>query len=184
MKQEVEIMENRLTVDPVLWFTGLSGSGKTTTARFIEEKLRHNGYKVELLDGDELRQTVCKGLGFSQEDRFESITRIAYLAKLLSRNGVIVLVSAITPYRGMRDYIRSTVPGFVEIYVNCPLEVCEKRDVKGHYAKARRGDLTRFTGVSDPYEEPLQPEIIINTSSATVEHNSRFILNWINHRND
>jgi adenylylsulfate kinase len=180
MKQEVEIMENRLTVDPVLWFTGLSGSGKTTTAKFIEDKLRQNGQKVELLDGDEIRQTVCKGLGFSQEDRFESITRIAYIAKLLSRNGVIVLVSVITPYREMREYIRRELPGFVEIYVKCPLEVCELRDVKGHYAKARRGELSSFTGVSDPYEEPLQPEILINTTSHTVEQNSRLILNWIN----
>lgn len=169
---------------PVLWFTGLSGSGKTTTARHVETILREQGYAVELLDGDELRATICKGLGFSREDRLENIKRIAYIAKLLSRNGVIVLVSAITPYEEMRDYARREVPGYVEIYVKCPLETCEHRDVKGLYAKARRGELLRFTGISDPYEEPLQPDITLCTASSSVEHNCKDVVDWVNARHE
>lgn len=161
---------------PVLWFTGLSGSGKTTTARRLAELLRGRGGPVELLDGDELRETICKGLGFSREDRLENIKRIAYVSRLLSRNGVTVLVSAITPYREMRDYLRRHVPGFVEIYVDCPLQECERRDVKGLYAKARRGELKQFTGISDPYEVPDHPDIAIRTDRTSVEDNCRTIL--------
>ncbi|MBP1993338.1 adenylyl-sulfate kinase [Paenibacillus eucommiae] len=163
----------------VLWFTGLSGAGKTTTAQAVEAQLRERGCAVELLDGDVLRETICKGLGFSREERFENIKRIAYVAKLLSRNGVIVLVSAITPYREMRDYVRGEVAGFVEIYVKCSLEECERRDVKGLYAKARRGEVARFTGVSDPYEEPLQPEITLCTTSFPLEQNTEAVLSWL-----
>ncbi|CAG7617644.1 adenylyl-sulfate kinase [Paenibacillus allorhizosphaerae] len=163
----------------VLWFTGLSGSGKTTTARQLFQLLKDAGRRVELLDGDELRETICKGLGFSRDDRFENIRRIAYVAGLLSRQGVIVLVSAITPYREMRDYVRSRIPGFAEIYVQCPLEECERRDVKGLYAKARRQEITAFTGISDPYEEPLQPDILINTALHSVEENSLAIMEWL-----
>lgn len=165
---------------PVLWFTGLSGAGKTTTARHLERMLRKRGYRTELLDGDELRETICKGLGFSREDRLENITRIAYVANLLSRNGVIVLVSAITPYREMRDNVREQVAGFVEIYVNCPLAECERRDVKGLYAKVRRGELSRFTGITDPYEEPEHPEITLRTDLAGAEEeNCLSILSWL-----
>lgn len=164
---------------PVLWFTGLSGAGKTTTARGVEALLRQKGLRVELLDGDELRATVCKGLGFSREDRMENIARIGYLSKLLSRNGVIVLVSAITPYREMREYARREVPGLVEIYVQCPLDECERRDVKGLYKKARAGEISRFTGVSDPYEEPESSDINIRTDQSSVEHNSNLILEWL-----
>jgi adenylylsulfate kinase len=171
---------NKQTVGPVLWFTGLSGSGKTTTAKQVATTLRTQGHSVEMLDGDELRETICKGLGFSKAERIENIKRIAYIAELLSRNGIIVLVSVITPYQEMRDYIRREVPGFVEIYVECPLEMCEQRDVKGHYAKARRGELTHFTGISDPYEEPSHPEIILHTASCTLEHNCNTILTWLN----
>ncbi|RAV10915.1 adenylyl-sulfate kinase [Paenibacillus contaminans] len=164
---------------PVLWFTGLSGAGKTTTARHLELVLRKRGYRTEMLDGDELRETICKGLGFSREDRLENIKRIAYVANLLSRNGVIVLVSAITPYREMRDKVREQVPGFVEIYVNCPLDECERRDVKGLYAKARKGELSRFTGISDPYEEPEHPEIALRTDNSGVGENCLSILSWL-----
>jgi len=154
---------------PVLWFTGLSGAGKTTAARYVEEALRRSGVPVERLDGDELRATICKGLGFSREDRMENIRRIAYVAKLLSRNGVVTLVSAITPYREMRAYLREHLPGYVEIYVRCSLTECERRDVKGMYAKARRGEIAAFTGISDPYEEPEAPDVVIDTENMTVE---------------
>jgi adenylylsulfate kinase len=164
---------------PVFWFTGLSGSGKTTTARHVEALLRERGNRVELLDGDELRETICKGLGFSREERIENIRRIAYVANLLSRNDVAVLVSAITPYREMREYVRREVPGYIEIYVKCSLNECEHRDVKGLYAKARKGELSRFTGVSDPYEEPLSPDIVIDTEVGTLQQNGAAIMQWL-----
>ncbi len=164
----------------VLWFTGLSGAGKSTTARQLAEQLRAGGEtRVEVLDGDELRATICKGLGFSREDRMENIRRIVYVSNLLHRNGVIVIVSAISPYREMRDYARSHIDRFAEVYVDCPLEECEKRDVKGLYAKARRNEIMHFTGISDPYEPPEHPDITINTVSATVEQNGRHIIGWL-----
>ncbi|QHT61551.1 adenylyl-sulfate kinase [Paenibacillus lycopersici] len=163
----------------VLWFTGLSGAGKTTTAEAVLQKLRERGRRAELLDGDELRTVICKGLGFSMEDRFENVRRIAYVANLLSRNGVDVLVSAISPYRAMREYAQQQIPNFVEIYVNCPLHVCEMRDVKGLYAKARSGEIKHFTGVSDPYEEPLQPNIALNTSSMPLDENVQTVLAYL-----
>lgn len=160
----------------VLWFTGLSGAGKTTTAAYVADRLRRLGRRVELLDGDELRRTVCKGLDFTPEGRFENIRRIVYVAELLSRNGVDVLVSAITPYRQMRDYARGRLPGYMEIYVRCPLEECERRDVKGLYGKARSGEIGSFTGVSAPYEEPENPDIVIDTSISSLARNSDTIL--------
>jgi adenylylsulfate kinase len=163
----------------VLWFTGLSGAGKTTTARALLQELLEAGEKVELLDGDELRATVCKGLGFSREDRLENIRRIVYLSKLLSRNGITVMVSAITPYREMREYARKELPGYVEIFVDCPLEECERRDVKGLYAKARKAELSHFTGIGDPYEVPEQPDIIIRTHVDDVDSNVSLILDYI-----
>ncbi len=194
MKQEVITMtasqasqtsqgRSSQTVSPVLWFTGLSGSGKTTTAKLVQAKLREQGRNVELLDGDELRATICKGLGFSRVDRIENIQRMAYIAKLLSRNGVMVLVSAITPYREMREYLRKELPGYVEIYVQSPLELCEARDVKGLYAKARRGEISSFTGISDPYEEPVQPDITLTTSSSSAEQNCQTVLLRLNQLN-
>ncbi len=163
----------------VLWFTGLSGAGKTTTARFVAAELMDTGRRVEMLDGDDLRETICKGLGFSREERIENIKRIVYVSKLLSRNGVDVLVSAITPYQEMRDYARCHLPTFVEIYVQCPLDECERRDVKGLYAKARRGELSHFTGVSDPFEEPEHPDITVFTSGFTIQQNCETILSWL-----
>ncbi|MDF2961728.1 MAG: adenylylsulfate kinase [Paenibacillus sp.] len=163
----------------VLWFTGLSGSGKTTTAQYIYKHLAEAGRPVELLDGDIIRTAICKGLGFSREDRLENIRRIAFVANLLSRHGVIVLVSAITPYREMREYLQRNVTGYVEIYVKCPLAECEARDVKGLYAKARRQEITMFTGISDPYEEPEQADVVIDTKQHSVEDNAMKVLEWL-----
>ncbi len=163
----------------VLWFTGLSGAGKTTTARALLRPLRDVGMQVELLDGDELRSVISKGLGFSREDRMENIRRIVYISKLLSRNGITVMVSAITPYREMREMARSELTGYVEIYVDCPLDECERRDVKGLYAKARNSELSHFTGIGDPYEQPEQPDIVIRTNVDDVNSNISLIMDYI-----
>ncbi|MBO9608974.1 MAG: adenylyl-sulfate kinase [Paenibacillaceae bacterium] len=163
----------------VLWFTGLSGAGKTTTARAVASELAACGVACELLDGDELRETICKGLGFSREDRIENIRRVVYLSKLLSRHGVTVLVSAITPYREMREHAREQLPGYVEIHVDCALAECERRDVKGLYAKARNQQIERFTGISDPYETPERPELTIRTDLEPLARNTRRILEWL-----
>lgn len=151
-----------------VWFTGLSAAGKTTLNDAVRERLLANGYPVESLDGDVLRQNLWKDLGFSKADRDENIRRIGFVAELLSRNGIIVLVSAISPYRAVRDEVRIRIGNFVEVYVNAPLEVCEKRDRKGLYGRARAGQLHGFTGVDDPYEPPLQPEIECHTDRETI----------------
>ena len=150
-----------------LWFTGLSGSGKTTLARGVEAILRERGMKVELLDGDIVRQNLSKGLGFSKEDRDTNIKRIGFVCKLLTRNGVVAIAAAISPYREVRDSIRQDIGDFVEVYVKCPLEVLVERDVKGLYKKAIAGEIANFTGVSDPYEEPLNPEVLVDSSQET-----------------
>lgn len=160
----------------VLWFTGLSGSGKTTTARHVYEQLLEAGRPVEMLDGDVIRTAIGQGLGFSREDRLENIRRIAYVANLLSKHGVIVLVSAITPYREMREYLRAHVTGYAEVYVRCSLHVCEARDVKGLYAKARRQEIKQFTGITDAYEEPEHPELVLDTELHSVESNAARIM--------
>jgi len=152
-----------------LWFTGLSGAGKTTLARGVEAVLRERGLKVEVLDGDIVRQNLSKGLGFSKEDRDTNILRIGFVCKLLSRNGVAAIGSAISPYREIRDLIRGDIGNFVEVYVKCPLDVLIERDVKGLYKKALSGEIKNFTGVSDPYEEPLNPEVIVDSSSESPE---------------
>ncbi|OYT27606.1 MAG: adenylyl-sulfate kinase [Candidatus Altiarchaeales archaeon ex4484_96] len=148
-----------------LWFTGLSGSGKSTIADIVAEKLTGDGYRVERLDGDEVRQHLTRDLGFTKEDREENIRRISFVAKLLSRNNVIVITSFISPYIKMRNEARDEIGAqrFVEVYVKCPLEVCKKRDVKGLYAKALKGEIDNFTGVSHPYEEPSNPEVTVET---------------------
>ncbi|WP_269086006.1 adenylyl-sulfate kinase [Chroogloeocystis siderophila] len=153
----------------ILWLTGLSGSGKTTLAKEIERELKERGCSVELLDGDVVRTNLSKGLGFSREDRDTNIRRIGFVANLLSRNGVIVIAAVVSPYRAARDELRHTTDNFVEVYVNAPLEVCEMRDVKGLYAMARAGEIRAFTGIDDPYEEPLNPDIVCYTAAETVE---------------
>jgi adenylyl-sulfate kinase len=150
-----------------VWFTGLSSAGKTTAARLLENRMRPLGARVELLDGDVVRTHLSKGLGFSKEDRDENIRRIGFVCELLARNGVIVLVSAISPYRSVRDEVRRRIPNFVEVYMECPLEVLIARDVKGLYKKALAGELDHFTGVSDPYEAPLTPEVTIHSDRET-----------------
>ncbi len=152
-----------------VWFTGLSGAGKTTIAERLEQALRDRGRRVEMLDGDVVRTHLSKGLGFSKEDRDTNIRRIGFVCKLLARNGVIAIASAISPYREIRDEVRADNVDFVEVYTRCPLEVLQERDVKGLYAKALRGEIANFTGVSDPYEEPLNPEVLVETDKETLE---------------
>ncbi len=152
-----------------LWFTGLPCSGKSAIADVVAEKLRAQGLRAERLDGDIVRQDLTRDLGFSKADRDENIRRVTFVARLLARNGVAVLVSFISPYREMRDRARQQIQNFVEIYVKCPVEVCAKRDVKGMYQKAMRGEIKEFTGVNDPYEEPLRPELVLETDKETLE---------------
>ena len=148
----------------VLWFTGLSGAGKSTISNLVEARLREAGAKVEVLDGDVVRTHLSKGLGFSKEDRDINVRRIGFVAELLARHGVIVIVAAISPYREVRDEVRERISNFVEVYVECPIEVLAERDVKGLYKKALAGEIAHFTGVSDPYEPPLHPEVTVDSS--------------------
>jgi adenylyl-sulfate kinase len=151
-----------------VWFTGLSGSGKSTLSLAVHEHLSAAGYRVQLLDGDEVRLFLSRDLGFSKQDRDENIRRIGYVAELLSKNGVIALVSAISPYREARDAVRARIPNFLEVYVNAPVEECERRDVKGLYKRARAGEIKSFTGISDPYEPPQCAELECRTDLETV----------------
>ncbi len=151
----------------VIWFTGLSGAGKTTIADKLEPLLKARGLKVEQLDGDVVRTHLSKGLGFSKEDRDENIRRIGFVAHLLQRNGVAVVCSAISPYREIRDENRAMIGDFVEVFAKCPIDVLAERDVKGLYKKAIAGEIKNFTGVSDPYEEPLNAEVVIETDKET-----------------
>lgn len=143
----------------VLWFTGLSGAGKSTIADAVYEKLNSEGYRVERLDGDIVRENLTKDLGFSKEDRNENIRRVAFVSHLLSKHGVGVIASFISPYRNERQMVRDMCNNFIEVYISTPLEICEERDCKGLYAKARKGEIENFTGISDPYEAPEKPEI-------------------------
>jgi adenylylsulfate kinase len=160
------VMEQGVTV----WFTGLSGAGKTTLARRLEEVLRKRGVeKIEILDGDVVRTHLSKGLGFSKEDRDTNIRRIGFVCRLLTRNGVIAIAAAISPYREVRDQNRREIGRFVEVYCRCPLEVCIERDVKGNYRRALAGEIKNYTGVHDPYEEPLAPEVVVETYRESIE---------------
>jgi adenylylsulfate kinase len=160
-----------------VWFTGLSGAGKTTICRAVEQELRNRELRLEVLDGDVVRENLTKGLGFSKEDRDENIRRIGFVAKLLTQNEVIVLVSAISPYRAVREEVRQKIGNFVEVYVSAPLEICEQRDVKGLYKRARAGEIKQFTGIDDPYEPPTHPEIECKTHEETLEQSVTKVLN-------
>jgi adenylylsulfate kinase len=160
----------------VIWFTGLSGSGKTTIAHLVDEKLTKAGVPVEILDGDVVRENLSKGLGFSKEDRDINIRRIAFVAHLLQRNGVFVLTAAISPYRAIREEARSMCKDFVEVFADAPIEVCESRDVKGLYAKARAGEIKGFTGVDDPYEAPIGAEVVCSTDTESVELSAQKVI--------
>ncbi|MBE8986703.1 adenylyl-sulfate kinase [Nostoc sp. LEGE 12450] len=159
-----------------IWLTGLSGAGKTTICQFLETELRRTGYKVEVLDGDVVRQNLSKGLTFSKEDRDENIRRIGFVAQLLTRNNVIVLVSVISPYRVIREEVKERIGNFIEVYVNAPLEVCEQRDVKGLYKKARAGEIKNFTGIDDLYEIPLEPDVECKTHQESISESANKIL--------
>src|SRR5947209_1311012 len=168
----------------VLWFTGLSGAGKSTLAERVHAEFRRRNYRTELLDGDEVRTHLSKGLGFSREDRDTNIRRIGWVARVLARNGVIAITAAISPYREIRDEIRRDVEQegrthFVEVFASAPLDALVARDVKGLYKKALAGEIKNFTGVSDPYEAPETPEVIAHTSSETVEESAARILNYL-----
>ena len=152
-----------------LWFTGMSGAGKSTISGLLVERLRRLHAKVEVLDGDVVRTYLSKGLGFSKEDRDENIRRIGFVCELLSRHGVIAIAAAISPYRAVRDEVRARIENFVEVYVECPVEVLAERDVKGLYKRALAGEIPNFTGVTDPYEPPLHPEVTVNSSQETPE---------------
>jgi len=155
----------------VVWLTGLPGSGKTTIAQRLLRELKARNLKVELFDGDEVRRNLSKGLGFSKEDRDTHNKRIIYVCKLLTRNGVNTIVSLISPYRSTRAYARENLPKFVEVYLKCSIEECIKRDPKGLYKKALAGEITNMTGIQDPYEEPLNPEVLLDTEHDSSKNN-------------
>ncbi|MBV9267432.1 MAG: adenylyl-sulfate kinase [Acidobacteriaceae bacterium] len=165
-----------------LWFTGMSGAGKSTVSRLVERTLREAGSAVELLDGDVVRTHLCKDLGFTKADRDENVRRIGFVCELLSRIGVIAIVAAISPYRESREYVRSRVENFIEVYVECPLCTLIERDVKGLYKKALAGEIANFTGISDPYEPPVAPEIVIHSALQTPEESAERVLRTLESR--
>jgi adenylylsulfate kinase len=178
-KKEHMANENGFT----LWFTGLSGAGKTTISHLVETELRERGSRVEVLDGDVVRENLSKGLGFSKQDRDTNIRRIGFVADLLSRNGVPVITAAISPYRELRDEARELMAGrFIEVFVNASVEVCAERDVKGLYEKAFKGEIKEFTGVSDPYEPPLDAEITLDTEKQSAEESAAQVIAFLEQR--
>lgn len=162
-----------------IWFTGLPSSGKSTLARVLRDELIKNNKHVEILDGDEVRLRLSKGLGFSKEDRDENIRRISYVANLITKCGAVAVTCAISPYKSIRQEAREEIGNFVEVFVDCDLDECIRRDVKGLYKKALSGEIKNFTGISDPYEKPDNPEITVNTSSQTIEQSLKTILNGL-----
>ena len=159
------------------WFTGLPCSGKTTIADLVAERLRELNYRVERLDGDIVRKSLTSDLGFSKKDRDENIKRVTFVAKLLTRNGVAVLATFVSPYRKRRALTREEIGEYIEVYVRAPVDVCIERDVKGMYKKALAGEISNFTGVDDPYEEPLDPELVLDTDKETEEESVEKVLN-------
>ncbi|MEA2053856.1 MAG: adenylyl-sulfate kinase [Candidatus Thermoplasmatota archaeon] len=159
-----------------VWFTGLPCSGKTVIADSVAEKLREKGYRVERLDGDIVRKSLTNDLGFSKEDRDENIKRVTFVAKLLTRNGIIVLTSFVSPYKERRRKSREGIGKFLEVYVKCSLEECIDRDIKGMYKKALNGEIKNFTGINDPYEEPENPELILETDKESIEESVEKVL--------
>lgn len=165
-----------------IWFTGLSGAGKSTISTIIEGWLRREGAKVEVLDGDVVRTHLSKGLGFSKEDRDTNIRRIGFVCELLSRNGVVAIAAAISPYRSVREEIRGRIPNFIEVHVDCPIDVLAERDVKGLYKRAIAGEIPHFTGISDPYEPPLDPDVVIYSDRETPEQSASRIWDTLKHK--
>jgi adenylyl-sulfate kinase len=166
----------------IVWFTGMSGSGKSTLSILVAARLRAMGARVEVIDGDVARTRLSRGLGFSKDDREENISRIGFVCELLSRNGVIAVAAAISPYRACRDELRSRIASFIEVYMCCPVEVLVERDVKGLYKKALAGEIPHFTGISDPYEPPLAPEVVIDSSKESLEESVSAILRVLEER--
>jgi adenylylsulfate kinase len=164
-----------------IWLTGYSGAGKTTIANHLHKKLRERSIVAETIDGDTIRQKLCKDLGYSREDRCTNIARIGFVAELLSRHGIWVIVAAISPYRDARADVRRSIDQFVEVYVRCPIKECERRDIKGLYRRARAGEIKSFTGISDPYEEPIAPEIVCDTEKETIEESIGRIISGLQH---
>jgi len=165
-----------------VWFTGLSGAGKSTLAVALHEAVAARGYNVELLDGDVIRTSLCKGLGFSKEDRDTNIRRVGFVANLISRNNAAAITACISPYRSLRQEIRDSIQDFIEVYVECPISVCERRDVKGLYAKARAGEIKGFTGIDDPYEEPEAAEVTVRTADESEAESLAKILRFLEER--
>jgi adenylylsulfate kinase len=170
-KEKAKVSNTGFTI----WFTGLSGAGKSTLSEIVEQRLKARGRSVEILDGDIVRTHLSKGLGFSREDRDTNIKRIAFVCGLLTRNGVVSISAAISPYREAREWARKEIEDFVEVYLKCPIEVCRQRDVKGLYKLVDEGKIKNFTGVDDPYEEPEHPELVIETDKETVEESVAYI---------
>lgn len=159
-----------------LWFTGLACSGKSILANAVAEEFKKRGMKVERLDGDIVRKSLTRDLGFSDEDRRMNIERVTFVAKLLTRNGVAVLASFISPFNDIREYSRKEIGTYILVYVKCPIEVCEQRDIKGMYAKARDGEIKHFTGIDSPFEEPDKADIVVETDKQTIEESKKIVL--------
>ncbi len=167
----------------VIWMTGLSGSGKTTISKALNKELRNMDYDTERLDGDKLRQTISPDAGFTAEERTRHIRRTAYVSQMLAKHGVIPIVSLISPYEKTRNMVREIIDNFICVHVHCPLEVCKERDPKGLYKQALNGEIDNFTGIDDPYEEPKNPEIKVNTNEEELEQSVSKIIDWLKKNN-